>query len=141
MADAEIARHQVECAVRKWQMLDLRFAEVDAGMAGLRQRDHAGSEVDSGRLRALLVRSRRQRTGTAGRRLKQLVARLEAHGLQQRRDRIRRDRGEEMIVALGERVVARALKGAERGIDSDSSGVIRPSCPFVPLRMARPRPD
>ncbi|HET9174792.1 MAG TPA: hypothetical protein VFN84_00410 [Pseudolabrys sp.] len=34
-------------------------------------------------------------------------------GLQERRDRIGGDRREEMIVALGERVVARALKGSE----------------------------
>ena len=80
MADAEIARHHVECARGKGQMLDLGFAEIDAGMASLCHRDHARDEIDAGRLRALLARGRRQRTGAAGY-VEQLVARLETRSL------------------------------------------------------------
>jgi len=73
----------------------------------------------------LFARSRRQRTGAAGD-VEQPVTRLEPNGLQARRDRIGGDRREEMIVALGERVVARALKGAEsRAIGFRRSVVIR----------------
>ncbi len=116
MPDAEIARHRVESATGKRQMLDLGLAEIDAGMVGLRQRDHARGEVDAGRLRALLARGGRQRSGAAGDD-EQLVARPETRGLQQRRDRIGGDRREEIVVALGERVVARPLKCAKsRGI-------------------------
>jgi len=122
MADAEVARHHVEGAIGERQMLNLGFAEIDTGMASLRQREHARGEVDVGRLRALLARGRGQRTGAAGD-VEQLVALLETHGVQQRRNRVRGDRREEIVVALGERVVARTLERAES--DSDSSGVIR----------------
>lgn len=137
MPDAEVARHHIECASGKRQMLDLGFAEIDAGMASLRQRDHARGEIDAGRLRALLARGRRQCTGAAGD-VEQFVAYLETHSLQQRCDRIRGDRREEIVVALGKRLVARALEGAEsRGIGVRQFGChpAWPAC-LSPRRMA-----
>jgi hypothetical protein len=40
MSQAKIAYDRIERAVRKRQMLHLRYAEVDAGMGFYRQLDH-----------------------------------------------------------------------------------------------------